>query len=94
MGKTLEKDSSKPSLFANKKTEELSEIQLPVPLPCKEEVLERLRGYNIAIYNEEIVAINKSLKQLHKTLEKIIPKGKRCVIEFIEEGAYIYGFTL
>lgn len=91
MGKTVEKD---PSLLHDEKEERHLEIQLPSPLSKKEELLERLRGYNIAIYNEEIVAADKSLRQLHRALEKLIPKGKRCEIEYIEEGATIYGLTL
>jgi len=94
MGKTLEDDPPKTSHFHDKSEEEQLEIQLPLPLASKEEVLEGLRGYNIAIYDGEIIAMDKSLRRLHKTLENLIPKGERCEIEYIEEGASIYGFSL
>jgi len=91
MGKTLENESPKASLFADKGEGERFEIQLPLHLSSKEKYLDQLRGNNIAIYEEKIVAIDKSLKSLHKTLQKLIPKGKRCEIEYIEEGASVYG---
>ena len=94
MGKTLENDPPKTSHFLDKSEEELFEIQLPLPLTSKEEVLEGLRGYYLAIYDGEIIAMDKSLRKLYKTLENLIPKGKRCEIEYIEEGASIYGFSL
>lgn len=93
MGKTLENGLPKTSILNDKNEEEQIGIQLLIPLAYKEEVLERLRGYNIAIYGGKIIAIDKSLKQLHKTLETLIPKGERYEIEYIEEGASIYGFS-
>ena len=92
MGKILENDSSKTNLFADKDEENKFGVQLPLPLSSKEKYLDQLRGNNIAIYEEEIVAIDKSLNSLYITLQKLIPKGKRCEIEYIEEGASIYGF--
>ncbi len=94
MGKTLESEPSKSSIFNDKTEEEQFNIQLPMPLSAKEEILERLRGYNIAIYDKRIVAVDKSLRKLRKTLETLIPKGERCEIEYIEEGASIYGFSV
>ena len=94
MGKILENDPSKSSFFNTKEEEDQDSIQLPIPLAFKGEFLEILRGYNIAIYEGKIVAFDKSLRQLHKTLKNLVPKGKRCEIEYIEEGASIYGFSL
>ena len=91
MGKTIEKDSENSSFLDNHKEEEGFNIQLPISLARKEDIIDKIRGYNIAIYHEEIIAIDKSLRQLHKAIESVIPKGDRCEIEYIEEGASIYG---
>jgi len=89
MGKILENGSVKSS-FNN---DEPVSKQLPIPLAYREEFLEKLRGYNIAIYDGKIVALDKSLRQLYQTLKTLIPEGEKCEIEYIEEGASIYGFN-
>ncbi|MFO8017461.1 MAG: hypothetical protein R6U96_02400 [Promethearchaeia archaeon] len=92
MGKILENGSSKTSLPDDKK-EELLNLQLPIHLDQKAKFIEQLRGHNIAIYDDQIIAIDKSLRQLYNTLKSLIPTGERCEIEYIEEGATVYGFN-
>lgn len=67
-----------------------TKIRLPLPIARKEENINGLRGYNIAIFRYEIVAMDRSLRKLHEKLERLIPEGERCEIEYIEEGAHIY----
>lgn len=66
-------------------------ISLPANVP-DEETLQRLfRGKNIAIFNDEIIAQDKSLETLHEKFRRIIPKGESCYIRYIDEGASVYG---
>ena len=92
MGKILENGSSQSTPFHGE--EQKGSIDLPIPLSLKEEVLDQLRGLNIAIHEGKIVAVSKSLKKLHETLEDLIPEGERVEIEYVERGASIYGINL
>lgn len=94
MGKSIENGTSEVSHLRANNKEDTQGIKLPIPLESKEDIIKKLKGYNIAIYNEKIVAIDKSLKSLHKVLENLIPEGEICKIEYIEEGASIYGFNI
>ncbi len=62
-----------------------------MPVDSTADILSKIRGYTIAIYNGKIMAIEKSLKELHKKLENLMSKGGRCEIEYIEKGESIYG---
>lgn len=95
MGKILENGNSKSSFISNEQdNQQHDKMELPIPLSEREKVLERFKGYNIAIHGGNIVALDKSLANMLNTLKTLIPKGERCEIEYIDVGASIYGINI
>lgn len=66
-------------------------ISLPIPVPDENILYKRYRGKHIVISKGQIVAIDSSLEMIYEKIEKIIPKGRRCRIRYIEKGIAIYG---
>jgi len=64
---------------------------LRIPLPTDEELQKRFGGSYIAIQDGNIIAIDQTLRGLHEKCKSIDSSGKGCHIEYIEEGASIYG---
>ncbi len=67
---------------------------IPIPIPDDEEVQKRFAGNYIATQDGKIVAVDRSLRGLHKKCKVLRPGDKGCHIEYIEDGVMVYGIGL
>ena len=78
-----------------KTSEEKENIILPsegkYDLPDEIKLQKLFGGRYIAIYNEQIIAVDSSLKILQEKLHKLRRKNQSFIIDFIEESVGIYG---
>ena len=86
MGKTSE-EKEKIILPPEDKHDE----ELPIPLPTELKLQKLFGGKYIAICNEQIIAVDSSLKILQEKLHKLRRKNQSFIIDFIEESVGIYG---
>lgn len=83
-----------------KKQNELSEIKelnnrdLPMKIPNDIIIQKLFAGMYIVIYKGEIIAADSSLKDLQEKCDRLIPEGNGYLIDYIEEGAGIYGLKV
>lgn len=86
--------------FMLKKRNKLSGIKninsfaFPMKIPNDITMQKLFSGKFIAIYKNEIITIDSSLKELQVKCAKLIPEGEGCLIDFIEENVGIYGLKL
>ncbi len=86
MGKTSEEKEKIPLPREDKRNEEL-----PIPLPNELKLQKLFGGKFIAVHNEQIIAVDSSLKNLQEKLHKIRQKNQCFIIDFVEENVGIYG---
>ncbi len=86
MGKTSE-EKEKIILPSEGKHDE----ELPIPLSDELKLQKLFGGKYIAIYNDQIIAVDSSLKILQEKLHKLRKKNQSFIIDFIEESVGIYG---
>ena len=91
MGKTAEEE--KKSIKANFK-EELSELNLPIPVPEEKELHELFHGNHIAVVEGQIIAFDPSLRSLHDKIDQRVSKKKTCHVQWIDEGFAIHGIAV
>ncbi len=94
MVKILDDDIKNEKKLETENVDDEESIILPIPIPDENTLYHKFRGNLIVIYDSQIVAKDTSLEQLYKKIEKVIPKGKRCRIRYIEKGIAIYGFDI
>ena len=85
----LEKDSSTEAPARHEQN--TTDMILPIPIPGEEVVQERFAGNYIATQDGKIVAIDRSLRGLHEKCKAFASSGKGCHIEYVEDGATVYG---
>ena len=68
--------------------------ELPIKITDSLTLQRLFPGKFIAIYEEQIIAEDISLKNLHEKIKTIIPENEGCIIDFIEESVGIYGFEI
>jgi hypothetical protein len=66
---------------------------LPIPIPGDEEIQKRFAGRYIATRDGNIVAVDQTLRALHDKCKALAPAsaGQGCHIQYIEDGAAVYG---
>ena len=89
MGKILEEEQKD---FSNVKNVE--DPLLPMEINDEVKIQSLFAGKYIAIYEGKIIAVENSLNDIHKTCDEMIPEGKGCLIDYIEESVGIYGFKI
>ena len=83
--------------FLMKEQEKIAEIKgltFPMKIPNDFTLQKLFMGKFIALYKGEIIAVNTTLKKLQETLDSLIPEGDGCLIDYIEEGAGLYGLKV
>ena len=74
--------------------EDISNLELPIPVPDESILQELFQGNHIAIVDGQIIAVDPSIRNIHKKIEDLISRKKICHIQWIDEEFAIYGTTL
>ena len=91
MGKTAENELKRTTVQNEKEQEQVSDYELPIPLPDEKKLYQMFSGKYIGIIDGLIVAVDSSLRDLQLKVKQMNLEGKECTIEFFEDGVSIYG---
>lgn len=71
-----------------------SNQNFPTPLEDEKILRKKYASQYIAIYQNQIIAVDPNLQELHKKITILLPNGEGCRIKYIEDGAFIYGISI
>ncbi len=78
----------------NKKENDDSNQDFPILKPDNQELVKRYAGKYIGIIENKLVAVDTNIRKLKEKAKKVMKKGQRCYIEYIDDGVSIYGLGI
>ncbi len=94
MGKTADNGLKKLDVQNNNEESQFGEYSFPIPLMDDKKMYELFTGKYVGIIDDQIIAVDESLRNLQMKIRKVIPKGKECTIEFFEDEVSTYGIEI
>jgi hypothetical protein len=88
-----EAGNAKHTMDNRERHEEKETNKFPVEVPSIDELYESYDGKYLAIYNDQIYAVNDSFAEIHSLADRYFPKNAEGIIRHVKKGVYIYGIA-